>query len=45
MRALGYLAELVGFACIVAAAWMVALPLGLAVLGAGLVVGAQAARR
>jgi hypothetical protein len=45
ISAFGYLIELLGFACIVAAAWMVAEPLGLAVLGIGLVAGAQAARR
>jgi hypothetical protein len=43
--ALGYLTEAAGFACLVAGAYLVALPLALAVAGVGLIVAAQAGRR
>jgi hypothetical protein len=43
--ALAYFAELAGFACLVYAAYLVSLTLGLAVLGVGLILGAQAGRR
>lgn len=43
--AAGYLAELAGFSCLVAAAYRVSLTVALVVLGVGLIVGAQAARR
>lgn len=39
------LAELLGIACLVAAAWTVAVPLGLAVLGLGLILAANFAGR
>lgn len=45
LTALGYLTELAGLGCVVAAAWLVALPLGLLALGLCLVFLAQAARR
>jgi hypothetical protein len=43
--ALGYLTELSGFACLVLAAYLVDFRLALVVLGCGLILGAQAARR
>lgn len=39
---LATLLEVAGFAAVVAAAWLVSLPLALLVLGVGLIVGAQA---
>lgn len=41
----GYLAELAGFGCLVTAAYRESLTLALVVLGVGLIIGAQAARR
>ncbi|HEY1176683.1 MAG TPA: hypothetical protein VGF17_11040 [Phytomonospora sp.] len=42
---LATLLEVVGFAAVVAAAWLVSLPLALLVFGLGLIVGAQALGR
>lgn len=44
-NALGYLLEVTGFACLVIAAYFVSPVLALAVIGVGLIVVAQAARR
>ena len=41
----GYLAEILGFSCLVMAAYRVSLTVALVVLGVGLIVGAQAARQ
>lgn len=43
--ALGYLAEILGFACLVYAGYRVSLTAAFVVLGVGLIVGAQAADR
>lgn len=42
---LGYTAELAGFACLVSAALRVSITAALVVIGVGLIIGAQAARR
>lgn len=42
--ALGYTAEVIGFMCLVVASYRLSLTLALAVLGAGLIFGAQAAK-